>query len=144
MFKKSALHFLVGAFLFLKKNTPFPQTQKPNPTTKKKSKRKAQTSNDTLTSSSSSSLAGSVFARLEQALLEEARVQLDQGDLGQTGAAFALVDRTVRNLRADDQQPPDVGFQLPAAGFRHRFRVGCEQLAPRERDGGDLYRGMEW
>lgn len=79
-----------------------------------------------------------MLARLEQALLEETGVQLDEGGLGQTGPAFALVDRAVRNLRADDQQPPEVGFQLPAAGFRHRFRVGGEQLAPRERDGGDL------
>lgn len=80
-----------------------------------------------------------MFARLEQTLLEEARVQLDEGGLGQTGASLALVDRTVWNLRANDQQPPEVGFQLPAASLCHRFRVRGEQLAPRKRDGGDLY-----
>lgn len=98
MFKNSALHFLVGAFLVLQKNILSLNTKtKPH---SEKNEKQGKLQRPTILPVGS--LAGSVFSCLEQTLLEETGVQLDEGDLGQTGASFALVDRTVRYLRADD------------------------------------------
>lgn len=78
-----------------------------------------------------------MLAGFEQTLLEEG-MELDQRLLRQSGSSFALVDGTVRDFGTNDQQTPQVRFQLAASRLRHRFRVGRKQLAPWERNCSNL------
>lgn len=79
-----------------------------------------------------------MLAALKKPLLEEAW-KLNKRFFGKSLTAFAIVDRTRGNSRADNKQPSKISFQLTTSRFGDALTVGCEQLSLGERDFGDLW-----